>query len=204
MWSLIQVAGWPIWPLIIASVIGLALIIERAIALRSEKNVPSQLLDDVLAQARKSHSAEALHNLSQHSALGLVLAAGLSCSQRDKAHLQDAMEAAGKQATSELEKHLPILSMIASIAPLMGLLGTVIGMIEIFGSQQSAMGGDPQALAHGISVALYNTAFGLLVAIPAAIAHRLFRVQVDKQVLVLEQSCIKLLDVLVSPNNRSL
>ena len=202
MLSLIEAAGWPIWPLIIASVIGLALIIERAITLRPQKNIPPTLLNDVLAQARKAHTAEGLSNLANHSALGAVLAAGLACPHRDKAHLQDAMEAAGKQVASQLEKHLPVLSMLASVAPLMGLLGTVIGMIEIFGSQ-TAVGSDPQALAHGISVALYNTAFGLIVAIPSAIAHRVFRIQVDQQVQALEQAAIRLQDVLLRQTGRN-
>ncbi len=197
MWSLIEAAGWPIWPLIIASVVAMALMIERGLSLRDEKIIPATLLGDVLAQARRPHSQEAITKLAQHSPLGLVLSAGLACPYKDKAHLQDAMESAGKQAAEQLEKFLPILSMIASIAPLMGLLGTVIGMIEIFGAQ-NAVGNDPQALAHGISVALYNTAFGLIVAIPAAISHRIYRVKVDGQIHRLERAALALLDVLIA------
>ncbi len=196
MWSIIEAAGWPIWPLIIASVTTLALIIERSIALQNGRVVPGELLDNVLLQIRQPYGQDLLDQLAKHSVLGQVLAGGLACRRRDREHLQDALEISGRKAAAQLERFLPVLSMLATIAPLMGLLGTVIGMIEIFGSQ-SSVGSDPQALAHGISVALYNTAFGLVVAIPAAIAHRIFRIRVDNHLRALEDAGHILLDALL-------
>ena len=131
--------------------------------------------------------------LAQNSALGEVLASGLrtlnSHPQSSEAELRAAMEGAGRTVAHRLEKYLTALATIASAAPLLGLLGTVIGMIEIFGSQAgggAVGGGNPAQLAHGISIALYNTAFGLIVAIPTLIFWRYFRSRVDEYLLTLE------------------
>ena len=205
MWSIIQSAGWPIWPLIFTSVLTLAIIFERIWALREERVWPENLLEDTLSTAQKVRSLEQCTELAEQSLLGLVLAGGLGCRHRDRAHLREALEVAGRKAESALEKNLSVLSMIVTIAPLMGLLGTVVGMIEVFGSQ-SSIGADPTALAHGISTALYNTAFGLIVAIPAAIAHRYFRINAQETLGKLEDAGRALLEKIaitpqrVSPN----
>lgn len=199
MWSFIQSAGWPVWPLLLTSVTALALIIERVWATRPDRIYNDALLTDTLGSAHRSRTPAEIGVLAEGSLLGLVLAAGLSCRQRDRAHLKEAFEVAGHKAAAALEKNLPLLSMIATIAPLMGLLGTVVGMIEVFGSQTN-LGADPQALAHGISVALYNTAFGLVIAIPAAVAHRFFRIRADEHLQQLEDAARALLDrLLVQP-----
>ena len=195
MLSIIQAAGWPIWPLIACSVLGMALIFERFVALKTARVAPPKLLDEAITVSSKAvPTPDVVNQLAQNSALGEVLASGLrtlnsnpQCSETD---LRAAMEGAGRAVAHRLEKYLSALATIASAAPLLGLLGTVIGMIEIFGSQAptggGAPGGNPAQLAHGISVALYNTAFGLIVAIPALIFWRYFRARVDAYLLTLE------------------
>ncbi len=193
MFSIIQAAGWPIWPLIACSVLALALIIERFISLKSAKVAPPRLLDEAVAVSRHSVPAsDVVSQLEQNSALGEVLASGfrvLATNPRSsEEELRAAMEGTGRSVAHRLERYLSALGTIASAAPLLGLLGTVIGMIEIFGSQApgGSTGGNPAQLAHGISIALYNTAFGLIVAIPALIFWRYFRARVDEYLLVLE------------------
>ncbi len=195
MFSIIQAAGWPIWPLIACSVLALALIIERFISLKSAKVAPPRLLDEAVAVSRHSVPAsDVVSQLEQNSALGEVLASGfrvLATNPRSsEEELRAAMEGTGRSVAHRLERYLSALGTIASAAPLLGLLGTVIGMIEIFGSQApgGSTGGNPAQLAHGISIALYNTAFGLIVAIPALIFWRYFRARVDEYLLVLELS----------------
>ncbi|WP_159913409.1 MotA/TolQ/ExbB proton channel family protein [Pantoea sp. 18069] len=196
MLSIIQAAGWPIWPLIACSILALALVFERFMALKTARVAPPQLLNEALAVSSRGVPApDVVQQLAQNSALGEVLASGLRTLHvhpgASEEELRAAVEGAGRAAAHKLEKYLSALATIASAAPLLGLLGTVIGMIEIFGSQASGPttgGGDPAQLAHGISIALYNTAFGLIVAIPALIFWRYFRARVDEYLLTLELS----------------
>ena len=195
MFDIIQAAGWPIWPLLLASVIAVALIIERSIALRRSKIVPDGLLQSAIGDFRKGGmTPEMLSRLAAHSPLGRVLAAGLGNVHSSREVMREAIEEAGHAAAHDLERFLTSLGTIASIAPLMGLFGTVIGMIEIFGSQNPS-GANPQQLAHGISVALYNTAFGLLIAIPAMIFYRHFRALAYGFVVDMEQQAVRLVEV---------
>lgn len=195
MFEIIRAAGWPIWPLLLASIIAVALIIERSITLRRSKVVPAGLLESVVGDFRQgSVTPEMLGRLRAHSALGQVLAAGLSNLRSSREVMKESIEEVGRATTHELERFLTSLGTIASIAPLMGLFGTVVGMIEIFGSQ-SPSGANPQQLAHGISVALYNTAFGLLIAIPSMIFYRHFRALIDSFVVDMEQQAVKLVEV---------
>ena len=194
MLSIIQAAGWPIWPLVACSILAMALIFERFVALKTARVAPPQLLSEAMSVSSSGlPGPDVVNQLAQNSALGEVLASGLRtlnttprCSEAD---LRAAMEGAGRAVAHRLEKYLSALATIASAAPLLGLLGTVIGMIEIFGSQAGGVGaGTPAQLAHGISIALYNTAFGLIVAIPALIFWRYFRSRVDAYLLTLELS----------------
>jgi biopolymer transport protein ExbB len=192
--SLIEAAGWPIWPLIIASIIALALIIERLWSLRQGIVAPPGLVDKVLAEYReRGATPEVLGKTAQQGPLGRILAAGLANVKAPRPVMKEAIEEVGRIVTHDLERFLPTLGTIAAIGPLLGLLGTVIGMIEIFGSQSSS-GSNPIVLAHGISVALYNTAMGLIVAIPSMIFYRYFRGKVDGLVVEMEQQAIKLVD----------
>jgi biopolymer transport protein ExbB len=192
--SLIEAAGWPIWPLIIASIIALALIIERLWSLRQSIVAPPGLVDKVLVEYReRGATPEVLAKTAQQGPLGRILAAGLANVKAPRPVMKEAIEEVGRIVTHDLERFLPTLGTIAAIGPLLGLLGTVIGMIEIFGSQSSS-GSNPIVLAHGISVALYNTAMGLIVAIPSMIFYRYFRGKVDGLVVEMEQQAIKLVD----------
>ena len=196
MFSIIQAAGWPIWFLLLASVIAVALIIERSTALRRSRIVPPGLLQSVIAEYRQSGNSEALlARLDAHSPLGRVFAAGLRNVKSTREVMKESIEETGQGVAHELGRFLTTLGTIASIAPLMGLFGTVVGMIEIFGSPTSS-GTNPQALAHGISVALYNTGFGLIIAIPSMIFYRHFRSTVDGFLVEMEQQAIKLVEVL--------
>ncbi len=195
MFAIIQAAGWPIYFLLVASIIAVALIIERFIILRKEKIVPTGLVEKVaVAYKKQGPNEDMLARLSQDSPLGQVLAAGLRNYKSSRYVMKDAIEEAGRAVTHELERFLTTLGTIAMISPLMGLFGTVVGMIEIFGSQ-SPTGTNPQELAHGISVALYNTGFGLVIAIPATIFFRHFRGRVESFVVEMEQQAARLVDI---------
>jgi len=195
VFSIILAAGWPIWPLLLTSVIAVALIIERATALRRAKIVPPGLLAGVIGDYRQGGvTEEVLRRLDGHSPLGRVFAAGLRNVSSSREIMKEAIEEAGRGVAHELERYLTSLGTIASISPLMGLFGTVVGMIEIFGSP-TASGNNPQALAHGISVALYNTGFGLVIAIPSMIFYRHFRAAVDGLVIEMELQAVKLVEV---------
>ncbi|WP_025916549.1 MotA/TolQ/ExbB proton channel family protein [Herminiimonas sp. CN] len=195
MFAIIQAAGWPIWLLLISSVIALALIIERSIYLRRNLVLPPTLLDEVIRVHRSGKvNAEVIDKLEQNSPLGRVLAAGLRSVDAPREIMKESIEEAGSGVAHELERFLTTLGTIASLAPLMGLFGTVVGMIEIFGSQ-TATGANPAQLAHGISVALYNTGFGLLIAMPALVFYRHFRALVDSFIVDMEQKAVKFVDV---------
>ena len=195
MFAIIQAAGWPIWPLLLASVIAVALIMERSVTLRESRIVPPTLLEQVLAvYARQGVTADVLEKLAQDSPLGEVLAAGLRNEKSPRHVMKEAIEEAGRSVAHNLERFLTTLGTIATAAPLLGLFGTVVGMIEIFGSQ-SPTGTNPQQLAHGISIALYNTAFGIAISIPSLIFYRHFKNKVDGFVVQMEQAASRLVDI---------
>ncbi len=195
MLAIIQAAGWPIYFLLVASVIALALIIERSAALRRGRIVPGGLLEKLVGELRKGGvSDEMILRTANHSPLGRVLAAGLKNEGTSREVMKESIEEAGSAVSHELGRFLTTLGTIATVTPLMGLFGTVVGMIEIFGSQAPG-GANPQQLAHGISVALYNTGFGLMIAIPSLIAYRHFRALVDSFVVDMEQQAVKLVEV---------
>ncbi len=199
MFSIILAAGWPIWPLLFASIVAVALIIERLVALRRTKVLPAGLLQKVVAdykqKGEKGVNEQAIAALESNSPLGRVLAAGLRNVGSTREVMREAIEETGGVVAHELERYLTTLGTIASISPLMGLFGTVVGMIEIFGSQ-SPSGSNPVQLAHGISIALYNTGFGLLIAIPSMIFWRHFRALVNGFVISMQQQSVHLVEVL--------
>lgn len=201
MFAIIQAAGWPIYFLLLASIIAVALIIERATVLRRARIVPAGLLASVVAEYRQSGATEEMiKRIESHSPLGAVFAAGLRNVKSSREVMKEAIEEAGRSAAHDLERFLTSLGTIASISPLMGLFGTVVGMIEIFGSATGA-GNNPQQLAHGISVALYNTGFGLIIAIPAMIFYRHFRALVDSCVIEMELQAVKLVELVHGERN---
>ena len=175
--------------------IALALIIERFVSLSDRKILPPLLLEEVVAvYQRQGVADDMLAKLAKDSPLGTVLAAGLRNHRSSRYVMKEAIDEAGRHVAHDLERFLTTLGTIATAAPLLGLFGTVIGMIEIFGSQ-SPSGTNPQQLAHGISVALYNTAFGIAIAIPALIFYRHFKNKVDTQVVEMEQQATRLIDI---------
>ncbi|HEY9098649.1 MAG TPA: MotA/TolQ/ExbB proton channel family protein [Thiobacillus sp.] len=195
MLAIIEAAGWPIWPLILASVVAVAIIIERAYSLRTQEVAPTNLLlDTIRTYQERGVTPELITGLADGSPLGRIFAIALKNAHSSREIMKESIEESGRGVTHELDRFLTTLGTIASMAPLLGLLGTVIGMIEIFGAQTSS-GTNPGQLAHGISIALYNTAFGLIVAIPAMIFYRYFRNKVESLVVDMEQQAIKLVEI---------
>ena len=195
MFAIVEAAGWPIWFLILASIIAVGLIIERSISLRANRVSPPALLDEVIKELKQRGVSDGmLVRLTESSLLGRIFAAGLKNIKSPPEVMKESIEEAGRAAAHDLERFLTTLGTIASISPLLGLFGTVVGMIEIFGSQ-TAVGNNPAILAHGISVALYNTAFGLIVAVPSMIAYPHFRAQIDSLSIDMEQQAVKLVEI---------
>jgi biopolymer transport protein ExbB len=194
VFSLIQAAGWPIWPIIIASIVAVGIIGERMWALRLRVVSPKELLPRLLKEYKKNGvSPDMVARLQKHSPLGQILAAGLRNAENSREIMKESIEESGREVAHNLDRNLTTLGTIASLSPLMGLFGTLVGMIEIFGSN-SPTGGNPAQLAYGISVALYNAAFGILVAIPSMIFYRHFRAKVDALVMDMELQALKLVE----------
>ena len=194
MFALIQAAGWPIWFLLVASIVAVTVIIERLLYLRRSRVLPATLLPEVLEVVRSGCIDEqVITQLEQNSPLGRVLAAGVRHAQSPRELMKEAINDAGRVSAHHLERYLTTLGTVATLAPLMGLFGTVVGMIELFGAQQGSMT-DPLQIAHGISVALYNTGFGLAVAMPALLFHRHLRAQVDALIVDMEQQALRFVD----------
>ena len=196
MWQIILAAGWPIWPLIIASVVAVAIIGERSFALREGIISPKNLLPEVQKWlAAGGINKDMIERLEQNSMLGRVFATALATAKQSRDVTKESIEETARAIAHELEKYLATLGTIATVAPLLGLLGTVIGMVELFGAF-TATGHDVAQFARGISVALYNTAAGIVVAVPAMIAYRYFRTKVDAILIDMEQQAVKLVEIL--------
>lgn len=196
MWEIIKAAGWPIWPLIFASIIALAIIVERFWALRAEVVVPRNLLPEVQRWLDQGGvTKETCERLQQHSMLGEIFASALMNIDSSREVMKEAIEESGRAVAHRMEKYLTTLGTIATVSPLLGLLGTVIGMVELFGAFTNT-GHDVTQFARGISVALYNTAGGIIVAVPAMIFHRYFRGRVDGYIVEMEQQAIKLVEII--------
>ena len=186
--------GWPMWPLLLASVIAVALIIERLISLRRSRAVPPGLLDRIISDlGRHGAPPEMISRVAAHSPLGRVLAAGLRNIHSSREIMKEAIEESGRLVAHELERFLTTLGTIAAISPLMGLFGTVVGMIEMFAAQGVTV--TPEQVAHGIAMALHATAFGIIIAIPATIFWRYFRRLIDDYVVEMEQQATALVEV---------
>ena len=201
MWEVIQAAGWPIWPLIFASIIALGIIGERAWSLRDRVVAPPNLLAQVVQELQQGDaSGQLIARLSQGSPLGRILAAGLRNVKASRELMRESIEEAGRAVAHDLDRFLTTLGTIAAMSPLLGLFGTTIGMIEMF-SAQTPTGLNPVQLAHGISVALYNTAYGLIVAIPSLIYYRHYRAKVVALIISMEQQAVRLVDIVHAGRN---
>ena len=197
MLSIIEAAGWPIWLIIITSVVALAIIGERFWSLRTGLVAPREALPQTIREYQaKGVTQDLINRLQAGPLIGRIFAAALVNERSSREVIKDAVEDSGRAVALELERFLTTLGSIATIATLLGLFGTIVGMIEIFGSQDPTTGaGNPAQLAHGISVALYNTLFGIAVAIPAVIFYRHFRNRVDVLVIEMESQAIKLIEI---------
>lgn len=184
-------------PIISCSVIALAITIERLLALNPNKIAPKNLLAEVWTWIKNSQiDSEKLKGLKQTSPLGQILAAGISNSRNGREVMKESIEEAAAQVVHEMQHYLSTLGTIAAITPLLGLLGTVIGMIKVFSEIMVQGTGNASVLAGGISEALITTASGLAVAIPALIMHRFFERRIQSIVVTLEREAIKLVDAL--------
>lgn len=196
MLSIIEAAGWPIWPLILCSVISLAIIGERLWSLRQNVVVPKNMLVQTIQAYRQNGvTSQLLSQLATTAPLGQILAAGLRNEKHSAAVMKEAIEESSYAVAVDLERFLTTLGTISAISPLLGLFGTVVGMIEIFGAQTPS-GTNPLVLAHGISIALYNTAFGLVVAVPSMVFYRYFRTKVETLLVEMQIQAVKLVEII--------
>ena len=203
MLEFLRSGGWLMLPILACSVISLAIIIERSLALRRSVVTPAGLSADIdRAIAQGQLDVDRIASLRRGSALGQVLAAGLATAQSDPGRVQEAVEDAGRHAVHGLERYLNALSTIAATTPLLGLLGTVIGMIKVFAAITTSGVGDPQVLAGGIYEALITTAAGLSIGIPSLMFHRYFRGRINELTVEIEQQALRLLDLLRQRNLR--
>ena len=196
MWDIIIAAGWPIWPLIATSVFGVAIILERFWSLRESYVIPQNLKEDVKKLVGSgSIKRDAVEALRVNSPLGEIMAVAIENQNSSLEIIKDSIEEVGSQVSYKLERYLGALSTISTVAPLLGLFGTIIGMVELFSSFTSS-GHDVAVFARGISIALYNTAGGIVVAVPAMIAFRFFRSKVDHLVNEMEQQALHLVEIM--------
>ena len=197
MFELVKSGGWLMLPIIACSIVALGIVIERLWSLQRKKVMPNYLMKQIL-QLHKDNKLNLadLSKLKTSSPLGRILAAGLINRDHDKDVMKEAIEEVGRQVVHELERYLNTLGTIASISPLLGLLGTVIGMIKVFSVIVTAGVGDPGVLAGGISEALITTAAGLSVAIPSLMFHRYFTGLIDRLVIGMEEQALKLVEVI--------
>ena len=197
MFELVQAGGWLMAPIIACSVVALAIIAERAWSLRQRRVVPGDLVARVWRQAGKgAMTEEQIRAVRDDSPLGRILAVGLLNRNRERPVMKEAIEESGRAVALELERFLTALGTIAAITPLLGLLGTVVGMISVFTTITNLGVGNPAELAGGISQALITTAAGLSVAIPSLIFYRHFRGKVESLTIQMEQEAVKLVEVL--------
>ncbi len=197
MFELIRAGGWLMVPIIACSILALAIVIERLLTLRRSRVVPRGLLAQVWELVRNGQmTPERLQVLKQESPLGSIIVAGLNNSRHGREIMKESIQEAASVVVHELERFLNSLGTIAAIAPLLGLLGTVIGMIKVFTEIMMQGTGNANVLAGGISEALITTAAGLSVAIPALVLHRYFQRKVDSLVLTMEQESVKLVEMI--------
>jgi biopolymer transport protein ExbB len=197
VFELVIAGGWLMLPIIACSIIAFAIIAERLWTLRVKRVIPRQLVSQVWDQAKdKKLDVGRLQELRAGSPLGRILAAGLMNRNASREIMKEAIEDTGRHVVHELERYLNTLGTIATISPLLGLLGTVVGMIQVFSAITTQGVGNPSALAGGISQALITTAAGMSVAIPALMAYRYFRGKVNMLVMRMEQQALRMVEVL--------
>src|SRR5579863_6017590 len=203
MWEIVQAGGTLMWPIMLCSVVAVAIILERLWTLQDRRVLPADLMQKVwkLVEAHQIND-KVIQALEQNSPLGRLLAVGLQNRHRPRDILMERLEDTGRHMVHELERYLNTLGTIAGVSPLLGLLGTVTGIIRSFNAIQAGGMGDPRALSGGIAEALIATAAGLCVAIPALISYRYLRGRVDGIVVEMEKHAIRMADALESARTR--
>ena len=197
MFELVEAGGFIMWPIIFCSVAALAITAERTWAYRKQRVVPDHLLAQIWQLYRSEElSAEHIQTVRRGSPLGQILAAGLTNMRHSRLVMKESIEEEGRLVVHQLERYLNALGTIAAVTPLLGLLGTVIGMIKVFTAITTAGVGDPAELAEGISEALITTAAGLSVAIPSLAAHRYLTGKVDELIVAMEEQAVKMVEVM--------
>lgn len=203
MLELIKAGGPLMWPLLLCSIISLAIIAERFWSLQTKRIAPKNLLAQVWQWQKSGHlDARRLQELRNNSPLGRILAAGLVNSRRDRDIMKESIEEVGRHVVHEMERFLNTLGTIAAITPLLGLLGTVIGMIKVFAVITAEGVGNPAVLAEGISEALITTATGLTIAIPSLMFFRYFHGRVDEHVVTMEEEALKMVEIMQGQRER--
>ncbi|MDZ7737026.1 MAG: MotA/TolQ/ExbB proton channel family protein [Gammaproteobacteria bacterium] len=203
MLELIKAGGWVMLPILLCSVIAFAIIVERFWSLQRRRTAPRNLVNQIWQWARDGElDAKRLQELRRNSPLGRILAAGLVNRRHDRDVMKESIEEVGRHVAHELERFLNALGTIASISPLLGLLGTVLGMIKVFTVITTQGVGDASILASGIAEALITTAAGLMVAIPTLLFYRYFRGRVDELVVTMEQDALKLVEAMCGQRER--
>ena len=196
MWEIIQAAGWPIWPLILTSIIGVAIILERFWSLRKSQIIPDGLIVEIKTMIKQNNLDDNKVNILKNSSpLGDLLAVAIAKRKDSVDVIKSALDERAGIIVHNLERYLGVLVTIATVAPLLGLFGTIIGMVELFSSFTSS-GHDVAVFARGISIALYNTAGGIVVAVPAMIAYRFFRSKIDNYLNEMEHHAIQIVEIL--------
>jgi len=196
VWEIIQAAGWPIWPLILTSIIGVAIILERFWSLRKSQIIPDGLMVEIKTMIKQNNLDNNKVNILKNSSpLGDILAVAIAKRKDSVEEIKSALDERAGFIVHNLERYLGVLVTIATVAPLLGLFGTIIGMVELFSSFTSS-GHDVAVFARGISIALYNTAGGIVVAVPAMIAYRFFRSKIDNYLNEMEHYAIKIVEIL--------
>ena len=196
MWEIIQAAGWPIWPLIFTSIIGVAIILERFWSLRKSQIIPDGLMVEIKTMIKQNNLDNNKVNILKNSSpLGDILAVAIAKRKYSVEEIKSALDERAGFIVHNLERYLGVLVTIATVAPLLGLFGTIIGMVELFSSFTSS-GHDVAVFARGISIALYNTAGGIVVAVPAMIAYRFFRSKIDNYLNEMEHYAIQIVEIL--------
>ena len=196
MWEIIQAAGWPIWPLILTSIIGVAIILERFWSLRKSQIIPDGLIVEIKTMIKQNNLDDNKVNILKNSSpLGDLLAVAIAKRKDSVEVIKSALDERAGIIVHNLERYLGVLVTIATVAPLLGLFGTIIGMVELFSSFTSS-GHDVAVFARGISIALYNTAGGIVVAVPAMIAYRFFRSKIDNYLNEMEHYAIQIVEIL--------
>jgi biopolymer transport protein ExbB len=204
VFELIIKGGVLIVPIILCSIVAMAIVFERLIALKTSKIIPKHLVAKVwkLYKSKKLDSTQ-IKQIRDESPLGRILAAGLVNMNHSREVMKESIEETGRQVVHKLEKFLNALGTIAAITPLLGLLGTVIGMIKVFTAIMVHGVGNPGVLAGGISEALITTAAGLSVAIPTLMFYRYFRGKVDALVIQMEEEALKMVEIMHGDREKS-